>query len=341
MTFISLACSVVNDKVRENINTCLDENRLGQGRFIKEFEDKVAKFVGAKHAIAVSSGSMADIVALAVIKEQNPGKTEVIVPALTFIAHINAVIINGLTPVFVDIGQDLQVNPEEIKNKITDKTLAIFPVHLLGKKCNIEEIKRVALSIPIIEDSCEGFGLFNQTDFATYSFFPSHTITTGEGGMIVTDNDNHAMWARKIMNHGRKSDHILQKFHFDCLGFNGKMSNILASIGCAVISGADDVIKARQKNVLHLNRLMKEKWFAESPHGYPIFYKDSEERDAKLLKLEANDVEARKIFSCIPTQELEQFGDYPIAEDIGKRGLYVPIHQNLSKNDIEKIAFLL
>src|SRR3990167_10475859 len=107
MDKISLAHSTINDKVRENVNACLDENRIGQGRFIKEFEDKVAEFVGVKHAIAVSSGSMADMVALAVLKNQYPDRDEVIVPALTFIAQTNAVLINGLKPIFVDIGRNL------------------------------------------------------------------------------------------------------------------------------------------------------------------------------------------------------------------------------------------
>lgn len=336
---ISLACSVVNRKVRANVKACLDENRLGQGRFIKEFEDGVAKFVGTKHAIAVSSGSMADMVAIAALKEQYPGKDEVIVPALTFIAQTNAVLINGLKLVFVDIGVDLQIDASRIKEKITDKTLCIFPVHLLGRKCDISRIK--SFGLPVVEDSCEGFGTYSNTDFATYSFFPSHTITTGEGGMIVTNSDKNAEWARKIMNHGRKSDKIEEKFHFDCLGFNGKMSNVLAAIGCGVIDTAHAVIEKRKKNVNLFNKIMKLDWFAESPHGYPLFYRDSEERDSVLRKLEYNGIEARKIFSCLPTAEYHLEGDYPIAESIGQRGLYVPVHQELKEKDIEKITYFL
>lgn len=340
---IGLAHSTVNNKVRANVNACLDENRLGQGRFIKEFEDKVAEFIGVKHAIAVSSGSMADIVALATLKAQHPDKDEVIVPALTFIAQTNAVLINGLVPVFVDIGQDLQMDVNQIVGKINARTLAIFPVHLLGKKCNIESIRKIAAiyNVPVIEDCCEGFGVWGQSDMGTFSFFPSHTITTGEGGMIITNNYKHAELARKIMNHGRKGDSVLDKFHFDMLGFNGKMSNILASIGCAVIPEANSVIKKRQENVEMFNKLLSENWFAESPHGYPLFYKDSEERDSVLLKLNANGIEARKLFSCLPTVEYRLKGNYPIAESIGQRGLYVPVHQGLTKKDIERIALFL
>ena len=287
MPNISLGCSVVNNDVRKNVSAALRENRLGQGRFVTEFEQKVTKFVGAKHAVAVSNGSMADIVALSVLKQQRPGRTEVIVPALTFIAHVNAILVNGLKPVFCDIGEDLQINVEEIRKKTTFDTLAIFPVHLLGKKCNIEEIKKIGREegIFVLEDSCEAFGLYHDTEFATYSFFPSHTITTGEGGMIVTNIESNAEWARKIANHGRKGDNILDKFHFDSMGFNGKMSNVLAAIGCGVVDGAGKVIEERKKNVEHFNKLMNGNWFADSPHGYPIFYESSEQRDKKAFKL--------------------------------------------------------
>ncbi|KKN59593.1 hypothetical protein LCGC14_0540560 [marine sediment metagenome] len=328
---ISLATSLVNDIVRKNVNACLDENRIGGGRFVKEFEDKVAKYMGVKHAIAVSSGSMADIVALATLKVQYPNKTEVIVPALTFIAHTNAILINGLTPVFVDIGEDYQMG----KFEINKNTLAVFPAHLLGKRC------RVKADVPILEDACEAFGVWNLGDMGTFSFFPSHTITTGEGGMIITDNDIHARIARQLMNHGRKSDDILEKFHFDHIGFNGKMSNILASIGCAVVSEADGVIEKRKKNVELYNKLLSGDWYAESPHCYPYRYKTSQERDESLLRLSENGVEARKLFSCIPITEYGYSGSYPIAERIGDTGLFVPVHQDLTEDDIEKVVSLL
>ncbi|HEC66363.1 MAG TPA: aminotransferase class I/II-fold pyridoxal phosphate-dependent enzyme [bacterium] len=328
---ISLATSLVNDKVRKNVNACLDENRIGGGRFIKEFEDKVAKYMGVKHAIAVCNGSMADIVALATLKAQYPNKKEVIVPALTFIAQTNAVLINGLKPVFVDITEDFQMG----EFKTNKNTLAVFPVHLLGKRCEIKS------DVPIIEDACEAFGVWNKRDMATFSFFPSHTITTGEGGMIITNDDIHAEIARQLMNHGRKSDKILEKFHFDYLGFNGKMSNVLASIGCAVVEEADSVIKKRKENVELYNKLLKKDWYAESPHCYPYLYKTSQERDESLIRLSENGIEARKLFSCVPKTEYNFKGSYSIAEKIGKVGLFVPVHQDLSDDDIKKVVSLL
>jgi len=336
---ISLAYSLITNEVRKNVNTCLDENRLSQGGFIKEFEDKVAKYIGAKHAMAVCNGTMADIVALAALRQRNPFKTEVIVPALTFVAQTNSVLINGLTPVFVDIGEDLQIDINKIKEKITRNTLAIFPVHLLGKECNIEAIKQ--FNLPVIEDCCEAFGVWEKSEFGTYSFFPSHTITTGEGGMIITNDDLLAEFARKIMNHGRRSDNILEKFHFDFLGYNGKMSNVLASIGSALMPLADEIIEQRKRNVEIYNQIIGGDWYAVSPHAYPYFYRNSKLRDETLIRLEENGIEARKLFSCLPTKEYGLKGDYPIAEEVGGNGLFLPIHQGLTLEDIKKVTLLL
>ena len=348
---ISLATSNITDEVRANVIACLDENRIGGGRFVEEFEAKTAEFLKAKHAIAVCNGTMADMVALAALRAAMPFKTEVIVPALTFIAHPNSVLFNGLTPVFVDVGSDYQIDVAKIEGVITDKTLAIMPANLLGKPCDIFRIREVAdrHSLFVVEDSCEAFGVRNpEADFSTYSFYPSHTITTGEGGMVVTDSDELAKLARDARNHGRRSDDfVLDKFKFDTLGYNGKMANINAAIGAALVGTAAKVIRKRKDNVDAMNALLDGTWFAESPHCYPISCKSSDERDRTLMTLEANGVEARKLFSCLPVQE-EAYahfgfgaGSFPVAEDIGNRGLFVPVHQDLTDEDIKKICQLL
>ncbi len=368
---ISLATSKITKEVRDNVNACLDDNRIGQGRFNKQFEEDTAKYLGVKHAMVVNNGSMADIVALGVLKAKNPGKTEVIVPAYTFIAQTNAILINGLTPVFVDVGNDYQIDIEQVEKKITNKTLCIFAVHLFGKACNIMKLKQITdkYNIGLVEDCCEAFGggikLFairNNSEitkvkfsmklgtfgaFGTFSFFPSHTITTGEGGMLITNDDELAELARQVSNHGRRGDNILDKFHFDVFGFNGKMSNVLAAIGCAILPTADEVIKKRRENVELYNSLRKLNWYATSPHCYPVEYNNEGERDETLKRLWENGIEARKAFSCLPTQEKVykylgyKEGDFPVAEKFGKIMLYTPIHQGLTEENIKKICNLL
>jgi len=349
---ISLATSKVTQAVRDNIEDCLNENRIGQGRFNKEFEDRVAAYMGVKHAIAVCNGSMADIVALGALKAKYPDKDEVIVPAYTFIAQTNAILINGLKPVFVDVEKcDFQLNHVQVEKAITDKTLCIFPVHLFGRDCYIDALLDIAIDydLPVVEDCCEAYGGQTETkqkfgtfgDFGTFSFFPSHTITTGEGGIIITDDDELSGIARQVANHGRRGNNILDKFHFDVFGYNGKMSNVLASIGCAVVDSADEVIEKRQKNVDLYNKLLNKYWYAESPHCYPVVCESEIQRNTILQVLESNGIEARKAFSCLPTQEkvYANFGGkYPIAEELGKVALFVPVHQDLSEKDIIKIC---
>ncbi len=342
---ITLGTATITKKISLNLAECCLTERLGQGGFIEKFENKIAKFVGTKHAIATCNGSMAVIMALAAFKQLYSGKTEVIVSALTFIAQTNAVIINGLKPIFVDIGYNYQIDASLIEHAITTNTLAIMPTHLLGKKCDIDRIIKISekYDIPILEDSCEAFGVKPKL-IGTYSFYPSHTITTGEGGVIVTDDDELADLCRRIRSHGRLSETPMETFHFDVMGFNGRMSNITAAIGDAVIELADEAIKKRRENVEILNKAIGQDWYADSPHCYPIMCSSKEKRDNKIKELAENNIDSRKIFSSLPTQEKVyqymgyELGDFPTAEDIGNRGLYVPCHQNLSVEDLKKIC---
>lgn len=342
---ITLGTSIIMPRMVENMSVCFRRNELGQGGFVAKFERKVAKYVGMRHGIATCNGTMADTIALAALKNLNPSAIEVIVPSLTFVAQINSVVFNGLIPVFVDVGYDYQISVSEIEKAVSSKTLAIMPAHLLGKRCKIEKIMRIAKSrhLPVMEDSCEAFGV-KPRQIGTYSFYPSHVITTGEGGMIVTNDNKLADLSRKLRNHGRKSDSILDKFHFDIVGFNGKMNNITASIGEATMEKANEIIRKRRKNIEILNKATGQDWYAESPHCYPIMYGSEEERDKKLMRLKKEGIEARKIFSSLPTQEvLYKNRDYRLvscqrAEFIGRRGLYVPCHQNLTNQQIKKIS---
>ena len=346
---ISLATSKITPDVRANVNEALDDNRIAQGKFIKRFEEKVAKFHGVKHGIAVANGTIADIVGLAALKALRPEKTQVIVPALTFIAQTNAIIACGLEPVFVDVGYDHQIDADQVEERIGEDTLAIMATNLLGISCDSDKLVRLAAkhNVFLMEDSCEAYGIPPRGDLSTYSFFPSHTITTGEGGMVLTDNQEIADACRAAMNHGRYKDGILNKFHFATFGINGKMTNLQAAVGCAIVETGQDVIDQRRKNVELYNKWCNKDWYSDSPHCYPVMYRTTEARDSTLLRLEKNNVEARKLFSCLPTQEkvYEHMnypaGSFPVAEDIGNRGLFVPIHQDLSKEDIDFIGDIL
>ena len=165
--------------------------------------------------------------------------------------------------------------------------------------------------------------------------------------MILTDDKKIAELCKKIRNHGRRSDDILDKFHFDIFGYNGKMSNITAAIGSGVVENTDGIIFKRKKNVKALNEATGKDWYAESPHCYPVECENRNARDNKMKELYANGVETRKLFSSLPTQErvyrdMEyERGCFPVAEDIGERYLYVPCHQNLLDNELQQICKII
>ncbi len=342
----------------------LNSGIIGGGKYIDEFEKEFAKWLGVKHAIAVSSGTMADACALAAIKHLDGGaRNEVIVPALTFIAQINAVWHNHLKPIFVDVDKDFNISVQRIEEKITNKTLAIMPTHLLGRPARMKEIKALARwhNLFVIEDACEALGSKYHNakvgtigDVGCFSFFVSHSITTGEGGAVVTYDDKIADLVRSLRNHGRKSDAFEEKFSFPRIGFSGKMNSMEAIIGLGVIPELNSHIEKRHNNGLVLNNLAKNSWLREEnheyivPHSYPVMIESHEKRQKLLVDLpQKYGIEVRQIFCSIPTQSGayaflgEKFGSYPVAEDIGLRGLYVPCHQNLKYEDLEYIARVL
>jgi len=361
---INLGTVNISEKTKELMQKALEEGLVGQGKQIEEFENKLADFLGVKHVIATANGTLADAVMLAAVREKsNFKKNEVIVPALTFVAQINALYYNHLKPVFVDVGRDFQIDVSKIEKKVTDKTLAIMPVHLLGKPANMEKILAVAQknNLYVLEDACEALGskigdMFAGAvgDMGSFSFYVSHSITTGEGGAIITQNDELAKLAFSLRNHGRKSNKLEEKFIFPRVGFSAKMNNLEAIIGLGIVDNLLEYTKKRHNNFEKINKALQKKVLTEKekeyivPHAYPVMV-SSEQKREELLKvfLEKYGIEARQIFCSIPTQSDaykflgEKQGDYPVAEEIGKRGIYLPCHQNLTEEEINKIILTI
>lgn len=334
---IKLAHVEISDSARERVDRLLRMGVVGQSEVIEDFEGAFAKWSGSRYAVAVSSGTMADTIALAVLKNLKPNRERVVMPALTFAAQLNAVLYNGLRPSFID--QDGHPSWD-------DETLCYFPVHLLGepKKYFLPE------GMWVIEDSCEALGSeVNRKkcgtfgEMGTFSFFPSHTMTTGEGGMIVTDNSDYAEMARRLRNHGKNSG---LDFRFDVIGFNGKMTSLQAALGIEALKDLDANIEARRRNFLALGG-HEPVGVKISPHAFPVNMRSREERDAMLHQLTKEGIECRNLFSSLPTQEKayaflgHKLGEFPEAEYIGDCGLYVPCHQGLSESDIDHIKGVL
>lgn len=271
-------------------------------KYVEEFEKKFAKFLGVKYCVAVSSGTIADTIALAVLKNLYPKKKKVIVPRLTFIAQINSILYNGLKPVY-----------EETSPKIDKDTLCYFPVHLLGRPTLIPK-----LNIPIIEDACEALGskLNNRFcgtvgDMGTFSFFVTHTFSTGEGGAIVTNNKKYSDLARILRTHGERPG---EKFVFDYVGFNGKMAGIIAQKALKKLKTLKQSLKKRHDNFIKMGGTENKGEYIV-PHGFPVYNKNKKK---KIKELKSRGIDARPLFNA-------------------KNWLYVPCHQNLSDREVEYI----
>lgn len=349
---ISLASVNLTEETVELVSKVIRENAIGQSVYIEQFEEIVAAYTGETFCIATSSGSMADIILLAACKEIYNCR-QVIVPALTFVAQPNAVRINGLEVVWCDVEEDFLIDTDALANLgLTDDNPAIvFATALMGRVNNWEECS----PFPVIEDACEAFGSdrdckAGEAIASTFSFFPSHTITTGEGGCIVTSNLRLKEICQSLRNHGRKQEWTsiapFNKFHFERFGFNGKMAGINAAIGISQMSTIKEAVGRRKEiYTLMCKELSMTQYDGTCPHGMPLKFNSESERDVAMRKLTEAGIECRKLFSCIPETETyykrrkrqEEF--FPIASLIAATHLYVPCHQQLTNEEVEHIIY--
>lgn len=379
----------IGDQAKGLINQILDSNRISQGKYVAQFENKFARYHGLKNCVAVSTGTEADALALAVVHDLNGNRgDEVIVPALTFVATANAVIHAGLTPRFVDINpQSYNIEPSLIESAITEKTRAIMPVHLFGRPAAMDEIMAIAkkYDLLVVEDAAEAHGAKYKGklvgtigDLGAFSFYIAHIITTGEGGAVITDNDDYAELLRSLRAHGRAckckkcilnidsrycplrfeyGEDVDARFYFERIGYSCKMNELEAALGIEQVSLLDKIIRQRRKNLSYLTKKLKRyesyfQLFEEVPHekisplAYPlVIKKDAPFTRANIIDfLEKRGIETRPMFYSIPTQQPaykfmgHRLGDFPNAEFVGKNGFYIGVHQDLGKEDLDYVA---
>jgi len=272
----------VTDKARVLVNQALEAGRLSCGRLVHEFEQRFAELVGVKEAVAVGSGTEADALALAVLYDFGAERgDEVIVPAHSFAATGNAVLQAGFTPVFVDIDlKTLGMDVDRIEEKITPRTRAVMPVHLMGKPARMDRIEQIAArhDLLVVGDAAEAHGsryrgrdVAQWGHMAAYSLYVAHIISTVEGGIVVTDREDYAEILRSLRSHGRfckcrtcvvnRSDQYCAKRHgngrdmrfvFERIGFSCKMNELEAAIGLGNLERYDEILERRHHNLLFL-----------------------------------------------------------------------------------------
>ena len=348
----------LGDLEKKYLTKAIDTNFVSVvGPFVPEFEEKFAGYIGAKKAVSTQSGTAALHMAL---YQLGVGEgDEVIVPSLTFIATINPVLFVGARPVIVDVDPiTWNIDPQEIKKAITKKTKAIIPVHLYGSVCNIEEIIKIARenNLFVIEDATESLGATysnKQTgtfgDFGCFSFNGNKLITTGGGGMIVSNNQKQAEHIEFLVNQARD---ISKGYYHPEVGFNYRMTNIEASLGLAQLERIENFLEKKRKfrKIYQevFNNLPYFKFQEESDNSFSSWWLtcikiDKNNIDNLMLKLKEKGIPTRRIF--MPANEMPYLKKFskpcPNAYDIYNHGICLPSSTLNEEKDIKKAAINL
>ena len=330
------------------------------GKYIRDFEAQFAAFCGTQYGIACANGTVAMHLAMATLGLE-PGD-EVIIPTFTMIATANAVTYCGAKPVLVDMEPAYwQMDLDQVAAKITPRTKAIVPVHIYGHPTDMDPLRELAArhGIMVIEDAAESHGAEYKGrrtgglgDAAGFSFYGNKIITTGEGGMVTTNNRDIARLAWNLRDHAFSHErHFWHKF----VGFNYRMTNLQAAVGLAQVEQLDKFVTARRQHALEYNRRLASipgiRTPAEAPWAknvywmYGILVDENEygmNRDGLRQVLADHGVETRTFFIPMHCQPVywEQFkGErYPVAEDLCRRGFYLPSASSLTIEEIEYVT---
>ncbi len=362
---------IIKDEEIEAVKHVLESGMLAEGKVSREFERLFSEYIGTKYATVTSNGTTALSTALEAMGIQ-PGD-EVITSPFTFIASANTIAMIGAIPVFVDIKPDTyNLDPELIEAAVTKKTKAIMPVHIFGMPADMPHIMEVAEKhdLQVIEDACQAHGgsingkqVGSFGDCATFSFYATKNILTGEGGMITTNNEELYDKMLMIKNHGRGKQGGYSHYQ---IGYNNRMMDIVAAIGVEQMKRFDYVVKERRNNAQEYDKFFSEfdeirpqvedKGFKSAYHLYaPSLYSDKMNRDEIVSALRDNGVGSRAVYALpchkqgtylnIQNWRWAKFVEYPDyskvslphAEEIGARHFDIPVHPSLTQNDKDTI----
>lgn len=339
---------------KEYVNQCLDSSWISsKGEFIGRFERGFAEYIDSPHATTVNNGTVAIHLALEAIGI-GPND-EVIVPTLTYIASVNTILQTGATPVFADSLEDTwQVDPADIRRKITTKTKAVMVVHLYGQACDMDAIFSICQEhkLLLIEDCAEAFGTRYKGqhvgtfgDVATFSFFGNKTITTGEGGMVVAKEKSVIERAFHLKNQGVSQT---REYWHDTLAYNYRMTNICAAIGLAQLESADAILAKKRliadwyRSGLEGLPLKTHNEQANTAHSFwmcSIALNDAQCRQGLRDHLKSAGIETRPLFYPAHTMpHCATAQSFPVAESLGARGVNLPSYPDLNEAQVAGIC---
>lgn len=347
---VPMSWADIGPKEKEYVNDVLDSGWLSRRKYLPKFEQEVARIHNHPYGLMTNSGTDALRIGLAVLKETYAWRDgdEVIVPSVTFVATVNVVLQNHLTPVFADVDRTTyNITPQEIVKKITTKTRAVIPVHLFGLPADMNSIMALAgvNALRVLEDSCECFGVHEiQGDMAAFSFYMAHHIQTGVGGMLTTGNKIYDTLARSYMNHGRSAR--TDRFEFERVGYSSRVTEMEAALGCGQLERWQLNIASRKRVADKISEALCQVEAIQYPREhmlrkcswmlYPMVLKRKSRDDLMAFLLDRG-IESRQMMPLLNQpvyRNLAREEDFPVAKWINENGICLPCHPLLTDEQI-------
>jgi perosamine synthetase len=356
-SYIPVADALVGDKELAYVTECVKSGWISSlGKYVRDFESQFAAYCDVKYGIATFNGTVA-LHLLATTLNLGPGD-EVIMPSLTYVATANAIRYTGATPVFVDSErQTWNINPNQVEAAITPATKAIIAVHLYGHPADMEPLRTLAdrYGLWLLEDAAEAHGACYQgqrvgglSDAAIFSFYGNKIITTGEGGIIVTNNQAWAERAFFLENQGRTADN---PYWHPEIAYNYRMTNIQAAIGLAQLERIDELLAIRARNAAHYSRRLAQlpgltlppcqPWATNVYWMYSVLVEAefNLSRDELRTRLRRAGIDTRPFFYPVHTLPMYNTGQtLPVAEELSQRGLNLPSGATLTPAQIDYVC---
>ncbi len=371
--FINYGKQWIDQDDIESVIAVLKSDYLTQGPAVSDFEKAVSDYTGARYSVAVSNGTAALHIAVKALNVKNG--MEGITSPNTFVASANCLVYNNLKPVFADIEKDTyNINPDEIIKKLTEKTKIIIPVHFAGRTCSMERIKKIAMKNNqfIIEDAAHAFGSdyadgskvgnCKYSDMTVFSFHPVKIITTGEGGVITTNNRRIYDILILLRSHGiTKNDCDLSEnldpwyYEMQYLGFNYRMTDIQAALGISQLKKIDFFKKRRSEIIEKYNLSFSNIKWLKTPmedsigscfHLYVVqidFEKIGKNRALVIEIIKSKGIGTQVHYIPVHTQPYYKksfsykWGDYPIAENYYRKTLSLPLYPKMKEADVNEV----
>ena len=343
-----------HDEILNKIKEVVIKGDFTLGSIVDEVEEEYAKLCGTKHAIGVGSGTDALFLSLKSIGVDKGD--EVITTSFTFFATVGAIVTSGATPVFVDCGEDLNINPDLIESAITSRTKAIMPVHWSGRPCEMDKINAIAEKhgLYVIEDACHAIKATYKNrpagslgDFGCFSFHPLKNLNVwGDGGIITTNSDEHAKRLKLIRNHGLIGRNECVEF-----AYNSRLDSVQAVVVKHMLAKIENITNSRISNAMYLDNKLsgiseitlpqRDSNLKEVFHLYMFRAKNRDELQQFLI---SKNIDA-KVHYPIPMHLQEAAkkygyaeGDFPLCEKAGKSVISFPVHEFVSKDDLDEIV---